>query len=389
MSVRLYIIAGEPSGDLLAGRLMAALKQRGAVEFYGIGGPAMEAQGLNSLFPMQELSVMGLAEILPHIPHFLGRIHQTVSDAKQKKPDLFLSVDSPGFSLRVSRRLKGSGFPLVHYVAPSVWAWKPGRARKIAAWLDHLLTLLPFEPPYFTCHGLQTTFVGHACLESQPVGLDSTECRTKLRLDPACSTLAVLPGSRTGELSRIGPVFTQVISRLHGLYGDKIQTVVPCVDHLSAQVRELVKSWPVRPIICPQADKYKAFAAAHVALAASGTATLELAVASVPTVVGYRVHPLSAWMVRRLIRTRYYSLPNILLQRELQPERIQDDCRPDLLTAEIRRFLDDPHTRQKSDADCAKVRAMLSPAGRKPSEAAATVLFNLIERHQNAAKTTT
>ena len=203
-----------------------------------------------------------------------------------------------------------------------------GRA-KIAAWLNHLLALLPFEPPYFTCHGLQTTFVGHSCLESQPACLDSTECLTALGLEPACSTLAVLPGSRTGELSRIGPIFTQVTHRLHDLYGDKIQIVVPRVDHLSAQVRELVESWPVRTVVCPQADKYKAFAAADVALAASGTATLELAVASVPTVVGYRVHPLSAWIVRRLIRTRYYSLPNILLQRELQPECIQDNCHPD------------------------------------------------------------
>ena len=382
MSIRVYIVAGEPSGDLLAGRLMAALKQRGAVEFYGIGGPTMEAQGLNSLFPMQELSVMGLAEILPHIPHFLRRIQQTVSDAQQKKPDLFLSVDSPGFSLRVSRRLKGSGFPLVHYVAPSVWAWKPGRARRIAAWLDHLLTLLPFEPPYFTCHGLQTTFVGHSCLESQPAGLDSTECLSALGLEPACSTLAVLPGSRTGELSRIGPIFTQVIHRLHDLYGDKIQIVVPRVDHLSVQVRELVESWPVRTVVCPQADKYKAFAAADVALAASGTATLELAVASVPTVVGYRVHPLSAWIVRRLIRTRYYSLPNILLQRELQPECIQGNCHPDLLIAKLRHFLDNPQARQQSDSDCAQVQTMLSPSGEKPSESAATILFDLIEQHQ-------
>ncbi len=388
MNIRVYIVAGELSGDLLAGRLMAALTRRGAVEFYGIGGPAMEAQGLNSLFPMQELSVMGLAEILPHIPHFLRRIQQTVSDAKQKKPDLFLSVDSPGFSLRVSRQLKGAGFPLVHYVAPSVWAWKPGRARKIAAWLDHLLTLLPFEPPYFTRYGLQTSFVGHSCLESQPAGLDSMDCRTELGLDPTCSTLAVLPGSRMGELSRIGPIFTQVTHRLHGLHGNKIQIVVPRVDHLSAKLRELVESWPVRTVVCPQADKYKAFAAADVALAASGTATLELAVASVPTVVGYRVHRLSAWIVRRLIRTRYYSLPNILLQRELQPERIQDDCRPSLLTAELRRFLDDPQVRQKSDDDCARVRAMLSPVGERPSEAAATVLFDLIEQHQKTTKTT-
>ncbi|WP_343562787.1 lipid-A-disaccharide synthase [Kiloniella sp. b19] len=382
-----YIVAGEPSGDLLAARLMAALRRRTSdqVEFVGIGGSNMQAQGLSSLFPMKELSVMGFAEVLPHIPHFLRRIGQTVEDVKQKKPDVYISVDAPGFSLRVSKRLKKTGIPLVHYVAPSVWAWKPKRAKKISAYLDHLLALLPFEPRYFTRHGLETTFVGHSALEDQPRGLNREECREELGLDPGCTTIVVLPGSRESEISQLGSIFSQTLSNLHASYRDSLQIVVPCVDQVSDSVQRLVERWPFKTVVCHGKDnKYRAFAAADVALAASGTVSLELAIASVPTVVGYRVKPLSAWIIRRFIKTRYYSLPNILLDEELQPERIQECCRPDILAADLKLFLRDPAMCRESDEGCARIVEMLSPEEGTPSDKAAEAVLEVIRKNQQS-----
>ncbi|MEX0582037.1 MAG: hypothetical protein WD185_00080, partial [Sneathiella sp.] len=212
-----YILAGEATGDALAARLMAGLKERakGGVEFHGVGGPLMSAEGLQSLFPMEELSVMGLLEVLPRLPQLLRRIKQTTTAAKKLSPDIFISVDAPDFSFRVARQLKESSFPKVHYVAPSVWAWRPGRAKKIAALYDHLFTLLPFEPPYFEAVGLPASFVGHSVIESGADKGDGPAFRLRHDIKPEEKLLMLLPGSRRGEVTRHLPIFREAVIQLH------------------------------------------------------------------------------------------------------------------------------------------------------------------------------
>src|SRR5690606_18985 len=212
---RVFIVAGEPSGDALAAPLMRALRSRAPhISFFGVGGPLMTAEGLKSLFPMDELSVMGLFEVLPRLPRLLRRIDQTADAARRIAPDVFITVDAPDFSFRVARKLLGTAFPKIHYVAPSVWAWRPGRAKKIAALYDHLLTLLPFEPPYFEAEGLPANFVGHSVVESGANLGDGAAFRARGGIGDSERLLMLLPGSRRGEVTRHLPIFRGVVTEL-------------------------------------------------------------------------------------------------------------------------------------------------------------------------------
>lgn len=330
--MRIYLIAGEQSGDLLGARLMAALREAGITDFHGIGGPQMEAEGLHSLFPMRELSLMGFVEILPHIPRLKRRIREAVADILARKPDIIITIDSPGFCFRVARALrkhwpKGNvASPrFVHYVAPSVWAYKPGRAKKLAATYDQVLTLLPFEPPYFTAEGMQADFVGHPLVENPPQG-DGASFRTRHAIAADARVVAVLPGSRAGELRRHLPLLRDTMQRLAAKVGH-IVTVIPAVPHLLEDIRNQTADWPTPLVIVDQSqEKWDAFAAADAALAKSGTVTLELALSDTPMVVFYKVHPLSAWLMRRMIRTKYVTLVNILEQQEAIPELLQENA---------------------------------------------------------------
>lgn len=377
----IYLIAGEPSGDQLGARLMAALKRQtgGAVRFAGIGGERMAAEGLESLFPMSEIAVMGLAEVLPHIPNILRRIKQTRADVLAKKPAALVTIDSPGFSLKVSKPLKGRGIPLVHYVAPSVWAWKPKRAEKIAAFLDHLLTLLPFEPPYFEKHGLPATFVGHPVIEAEKlVPDDPASCLTSLGLSDKGPVLAVLPGSRKGEVNTLGPIFKEAVRLVSARVPD-LQCVIPTVANVADEVRALTRDWPVPVSVVEGVEgKHLAFGAATCALAASGTVAVELAVARVPTVVAYLVSPVTAWLARRLLKTKYVSLPNILLDRPLQPERLQEACRPEILADDIAALLCEEQPRQVQIEGCDEAVALLKSGDEAPSDKAARTILDLI-----------
>ena len=295
-----FLVAGEPSGDELGARLMAAIEQRRRVRFAGVGGPLMEARGLSSLFPMAELSVMGLAEVVPHLPKLIRRLSQTAAAVRQCRPAVLLTIDSPGFNFRLAKRLKGAGVPIVHYVAPSVWAWRPGRARAVAGYLDHLMALLPFEPPYFEAEGLATTFVGHPVLEDGLDGIvergDGEGFRRRHRIPPGATVLCVLPGSRRSETGRLLPVFARTLGLLKEQFAD-LYAVVPTVDTVADEVTAAAAGWPVPAVVIAAAsEKAAAFAAADVALAASGTVALELAVAGVPAVIAYRVHPLTGWL---------------------------------------------------------------------------------------------
>ena len=373
-----YIIAGEASGDVLAAGLIQSLKRltNGKVRFAGVGGERMAAEGVESLFPISEMAVMGVFEILPHAPRLLRRISQTVDDILKRKPDILLTVDSKAFSLRVQKRLRkrrdrgqAIDFPLVHMVAPTVWAWRPGRAKVISQFLDELLVLFPFEPPYFEEHGLKTVFVGHPASQ-QPAG-DGARLRARLRLSQDAPVLGVLPGSRPGEIKRLLPAFSETVRRLASRYKG-LQVLIPTAPGVAEMVRQGTADWPLKPVLLEDSSqKYDAFAAMNVALAASGTVTLELALAGVPTVVGYKVSPLSAPVGRRLVNMDAVVLANWILKRKVQPFYLQERCTPESLTVAVARMFDDSKARDNSALAARDLREALGTGEIPPSDRAA------------------
>jgi lipid-A-disaccharide synthase len=382
----IYLVAGEPSGDVLGAGLIAALKELcdGRIRFSGIGGSRMVAEGFDSLFPMAELSIMGGAEILPHVPRLLKRIRQTVANIRAMRPDVLVTIDSPGFCFRVAKRLQGEGIPLVHYVAPTVWAWKPRRARKISRFLDHLLVLLPFEPPYFEVENLDCTFVGHPVMDSGADAGDGDGFRRRHDIAPGTPVLCVLPGSRRSETGRLLPVFAETVARLK-LGRPDLTVVVPTVETVADDVAAATARWPVPAIVVTgETEKYDAFAAADAALAASGTVALELALAKVPSVIAYRLNPISGWLARRLVRVRFVNLVNLVLDKQAVPEFLQDDCRPDRLAAALERLLDDENSRAEQIDAMIKALERLGLGGPSPSVRAAEVVHNLIADRRTA-----
>jgi len=347
----IFLIAGEPSGDALGARLMAALRERtlGAVRFAGVGGEAMETAGLRSLVPIQDLAVMGVLEVLPRARRIFRRVNETVAGVRAAKPDAVVTIDSSGFTWRVAQRLRrhGERVLLIHYVAPMVWAWRAGRARRMARWYDHLMALLPFEPPYFQAVGLACTYVGHPVVESGADRGDGPAFRRRYGIDPAATLITVLPGSRRGEVHRLLPVFRAAIERLRQRY-PALHVVIPTVSTVHEEVAAAAKDWGVRAVAVRGADqKYDAFAASNAALAASGTVTLEVALANLPMVVTYRVNPLTHAIVRRLVKVRFANLLNIVLDRPAIPELLQHDCTPERLARELTQLLDDRLARDR------------------------------------------
>lgn len=376
----IFLTAGEPSGDYLGARLMTALKARtgGAVRFVGVGGERMAAEGLTSLFPMSDLSVFGLAEVLPKLPLIRRRIRETALAARDLSPDVMVMIDAQGFSLRVARRLQGRCFPLIQYVAPTVWAWRPWRARTLARSLDHILTLFPFEPPYFEAEGLPASFVGHPVLESGIDRGDGAGFRTRHGLPATAPLLAVLPGSRTGEVTRLLPVYRETVARLAADRPD-LRFAVPTVPAVAALVRDAVADWSVPvTLVVGDDEKRDLFAAADAALAASGTVTLELGLAGVPMVVAYRLSALSAAIGRRLVRVRYACLINLALDRMAVPERLQEACTPDRLVAELAPLLDSADAAARQRADLMEALRRLGHGGPSPSDRAAAAVLRCL-----------
>jgi lipid-A-disaccharide synthase len=385
-----FLIAGEPSGDVIGGRLMAALKRatQGRIRFAGIGGERMMAEGLDPLFPLDELALFGLAELLPRLPNLLRRLRQTAEAIRQERPDVVVTIDAPDFCLRIAKRLKGSGIPFVHYVAPTVWAWRPGRARKMAGLVNHLLALLPFEPPYFHREGLDCTFVGHPIVEGGAGNGDAGRFRERHGIAADTPLLCVLPGSRQSEVGRLLPDFEAML-RLLAAGHSGLRAVVPTVPHVRERVEEAIRSWPVPvTVVEGDRDKYDAMAASTAAVAASGTVALELALARLPSVIAYRLHPLTVALYRRLIRVKYANLVNIMLDRMLVPELLQEDCTPQKLADAVGRLLDDPAAREEQIAGVSEVARWLGAQGTLPSERAASVVLDVARctsRHQPKA----
>lgn len=377
----IFIVSGEASGDNLAGRLMGALKREtgGRIRFAGVGGPQSASQGLASLFPMTDLSVMGLAEVLPHLPRLVRRLNETTAAARRLKPDALVTVDSPGFSLRLAHHLRGSGIPVIHYVAPQLWAWGPFRARKLKKRVDHIMALLPFEVPFFAQYGIPCTYVGHPAIDAGAERGDGPAFRTRHGLSPDAPVLCVLPGSRAGEVRRMLPVFGDALMLLKEKYPD-LRVVIPVVDSVAEVVRQITQAWPLPAVlIIDMAERFDAFAAANAAMAKSGTVTLELALADVPMVVAYRISPASAFLVRRMgVSVEHASLVNLLAGRQVVPECLQEDCTGPKIAEAAIDILSSKQLRESQQKAFKEVVRALGDRIPSPSERAAKVVLDVV-----------
>ncbi len=385
----IFIVSGETSGDNLAGRLMGALKREtgGRIRFAGVGGPQSESQGLASLFPMSDLSVMGLAEVLPHLPRLIGRLNETTKAARSLKPDAVVTVDSPGFCLRLAHHLRGSGIPVIHYVAPQLWAWGPFRARKLRKRVDHILALLPFEVPFFAKYGIPCTYVGHPTIDAGVERGDGPAFRARHGLPPDAPVLGVLPGSRAGEVRRMLPVFGKALLLLREKYPD-LRIVIPVVDSVAHVVRDITRDWPLPVLLVSDTERFDAFAACDAALAKSGTVTLELALANVPMVVAYRVSAATAFLIRRMgVGVEHASLVNLLAGRQVVPECLQEDCTPEKLAAAVDDILGSEQVRAGQRQAFKEVVKALGDRTPSPSERAAKVVLDIVRGTASASQT--
>lgn len=383
-----FLIAGEASGDLLGARLMKALKKQtdGKARFAGIGGERMQAEGIALFFPQNKLAHMGVFEILKHVPHILKRISQTTAQIKKLKPAALITIDAPDFSFRVAKKLKGQGIPLIHYVAPTVWAWRPGRAKKIARFLDHLLVLLPFEPPYFTKENLPCTFVGHPIVETEAGKGDAARFREHYNIPENAIILTVLPGSRMGEINRLLPVFRATVQRLCKSNAN-LHVVIPTISGVANAVNRATQEWPVKVTITQSdADKYDAFAASTAALACSGTVSVELAMAQLPAVIAYKVNTLTASIARHFIKAKFATLINIMRNKMIMPEFLQQSCTPEKLASAISELLNDPAARNRQINELSAIANWLGKDQFVPSERAASTVLEIVKTYAGSAK---
>ena len=377
----LYLVAGESSGDALGARLMAALqRRRPELRFAGIGGAGMAAQGLQRRFPLDPLALMGFLEVLPRLHRLRRLLIETAADIATLRPAVVVTIDSPGFTLRLLRRVAPTAIRRVHYVAPQVWAWREGRMRRYPGLWDRLLCLLPFEPEFFARHGLPASFVGHPVLESGADHGDAARFRARHAIPSEARVIAMMPGSRRTETARLLPILGATLDRLAAEMPD-LRPVIPLAEPVAEAVRAATQGWAIQPVLVtePQ-DKHDAFAASAAALTKSGTSTLELAMAGVPMLVTYRVNPLSAVLARRLLRVRHASLLNLISGRELVRELLQEVCTPVRLADALQRLLRDPAAAAAQREGFHAVLEALRPAAGLPSEAAAAALLELLDQ---------
>lgn len=372
--MRVALVAGEASGDILGAGLMQALKgQYPQIEFIGIGGPLMQAQGLNSYFPMERLSVMGLVEVLGRLPELLSRRKRLINTLSAAKPDVFIGIDAPDFNLTLELKLRQAGIKTVHYVSPSVWAWRQKRVLKIREACDLMLTLFPFEAQFYQDHQVPVRFVGHPLADTIPQQADCAAARDALNLSHDQSVVALLPGSRGGEVSRLGSLFLDAAVRLRTLRPG-IQFVLPCSSpERRAQLEQMLVGRDL-PLTLLNGRSHEALAACDAVLIASGTATLEALLYKRPMVVAYKVAPLTYRILKRLVTSAYISLPNLLAERLLVPEMIQDAATPEALAQLLAPLLDGGevqtegfdviHRALRRDASAQAAKAVLQLTGR-------------------------
>ncbi|MCS3419010.1 lipid-A-disaccharide synthase [Pseudomonas yamanorum] len=372
--LRIALVAGEASGDILGAGLMRALKaQHPAVEFIGVGGPLMQAEGLTSYFPMERLSVMGLVEVLGRLRELLARRKKLIQTLIEEKPDVFIGIDAPDFTLNIELKLRQAGIKTVHYVSPSVWAWRQKRVLKIREGCDLMLTLLPFEARFYEEKGVPVRFVGHTLADTIPLQADRAAARAELGL-PDGPLVALMPGSRGGEVGRLGALFFDAAERLQALKPG-VRFVLPCASpQRRVQIEELLVGRNL-PLTLLDGGSHLALAACDAVLIASGTATLEALLYKRPMVVAYRLAPLTYWILKRMVKSPYISLPNLLAQRLLVPELLQDDATPEALAQtlfplidggeEQTRGFDEIHRTLRRDASNQAADAVLTLIGHK------------------------
>lgn len=382
-----YLIAGEPSGDRLGAALIAGLRQlEPGAQFVGVGGRQMQAAGLDSLFDIAELGVMGLAEILPRLPQLLRRIAETTRDVLALRPDALITIDSPGFGLRVAQKVRAEAPSIrtIHYVAPSVWAWRPGRARHMARYIDHVLALLPFEPPYMTAAGMTCDFVGHPIVERPAVtDAEVAAWRAQYGLAPNQALLALAPGSRAGEVRRLMPVFSEVVAAQVRQRRD-LAVVIPVAETVVDAVLVATADLAARPILVlpeqGEAAKATAFAAAHLGLVASGTVSLEMAAAGTPFVAAYRLSWLTAAIVRRVAKVNTANLVNLVAGQNVVPEFLQEYCTAPAVSAALDRLMLAGPERAAQEAVFPRVMSALGREGAPPSLRAARSVLAALRR---------
>ncbi len=371
-TLRIALVAGEASGDILGAGLMRALKaQHPSVEFIGVGGPLMQAEGLTSYFPMERLSVMGLVEVLGRLRELLKRRKKLIADLIAEKPDVFIGIDAPDFTLNIELKLRQAGIKTVHYVSPSVWAWRQKRVLKIREGCDLMLTLFPFEAKFYEEKGVPVRFVGHTLADAIPLEADRAAARAELGL-PDGPLVALMPGSRGGEVGRLGGLFLDAAERLRALRPG-VRFVMPCASpERRVQLEELLAGRDL-PLTLLDGRSHQALAACDAVLIASGTATLEALLYKRPMVVAYRLAPLTFWILKRMVKSPYISLPNLLAQRLLVPELLQDDATAEALAQtlspligggeEQTRGFDEIHRTLRRDASNEAAKAVLTLIG--------------------------
>ena len=370
-----FLVAGEPSGDLLGARLMAALRRltSGEIRFAGVGGEQMQAAGLSSLFPIEDIAVMGFAEILPRLPVILRRLRETDAAIKDLKPRVVVTIDSPGFTLRLARRVRPSGVRIVHYVAPQLWAWRPQRARQLVGLFDQILALFPFEPAFFASMGIAAIDVGHPAIEAPDVA--PGDIRSALGIPVAAPVVALLAGSRRGLVARMLPVYAETVRLLVARHPG-LQFVMPSVRATAADISAAVAGWPAPcHVVVDPLQKRQALATASAAITTSGTATLELALARLPMIVVYRASAISAFITYRMIRVPHVALPNVILGRRLVPELMQREVTAVALADGVTRLLTDPLAVAVQRAGFDELRARLGTQDIPPSERAARAVL--------------
>ena len=385
----IYVVAGEASGDVLGARLIGAIRaMRADAEFAGVGGARMAEHGFHSLYPMADLSVMGIIEVLPRIQVLRRRFAETMADIARLRPDVVVTIDSPGFMHRILAACARLGIPRVHYVAPQVWAWRAHRVKHYPGLWDRLLCLLPFEPAWFAERGLQATFVGHPVLESGADQGDAARFRAAHGIAPGQPVLILMPGSRRSEAPRLLPVFGGTLRRL-APQEPALRPVLPVSAVEADVVRRKAADWPVPPIIVTEvADKHDAYAAAGAALTKSGTSTLELALAGVPMAAAYRINPLTAVMARRMIQVPHVAMVNLLAGRLLVPELLQENCTAETLSRTALALLHDAAMAQAQRDGFRRLLDTLRPPCGLPSEAAAREVLDVLDQaggHRQAA----
>ncbi len=372
-----FLVATEESGDRLGAALMRELRQRfgAAVRFAGVGGRQMAAEGLPSLFPIEELSIIGLAAVARRLPSILRRLRETAVAAVAASPAVVVLIDSPDFNLRLARRIRArdSSIPIVDYVAPTVWAWRPGRARAMRRSVDHVLAILPFEPEALReLGGPPCTYVGHPLLEQLPTLRPDAAEATRRGTSPP--VLLVLPGSRRSEIAHHMPVFGETIALLHA-QGVVFEPVLPTMPHLHDAIVAATAGWSVKPrIVVGESEKKAAFRIARAALAKSGTVTFELALAGVPMVAAYKAGQAEAWLILKIISATSVILANLVVGENVVPEFIQKDCTAQNLAPALRDVLSDTPERQRQVEAFARIDAIMTTGGRSPSACAADVV---------------